>query len=421
MDKNSKLYVILGQSILYYGGAQIYYINKKKYLEKLGWTVKIFSFHTVGPIIYSEFNAYRDLIIPELSLPLYYFTASARSRLLGKIESYMDAGSYNEIVIESNWIGSAEWGELLASRLKARHVIYLLSETNQADLSLDFLKYKLDRGELSGISDHVIRSLFQDENEVREDLIHPILAGSFCLSSPSEKEDQVLSNLLYRKLDYTISYYGRIEKLSCKTLSEICDFVKSIKKDVLFIGLGYNNTQELARFEEIVGGAPDNMRIEFVPAMVNVPKSFFELSDVIIASAGCARVAAQQKAFTITVDTEKDDPIGILGITTSYTTSNPNPTNASLQGLLKDILIQNNYRKDDIDISEYEAAREKAVEEFIKFIEPKNEKTYYDFENRVVMKAFNYFTIRMFVFRLLGFEVVAKLRTIKRKLQKYGK
>ena len=51
-----KKYIILGQSILGSGGAQIYYVNKKRYLETQGWEVNIFTFHTKGKVVYKEFE-----------------------------------------------------------------------------------------------------------------------------------------------------------------------------------------------------------------------------------------------------------------------------------------------------------------------------------------------------------------------------
>lgn len=410
--KNKK-YVFLGQSILGNGGAQIYYLNKIKFLESQGWEVILFTFHTRGKIVYKEFEEYNHYIFPELSLPLYYFTQRAINNVVKQIIAAINFLGEDRIVIESNWFGTAEWAELISQKIRAKHVIYLLSEQNRLEQSYNFFKFKLERGELSGISSNVISNLFAPVELIPQSKVKPILAGCFCLSTPQNVRNIYIDNFNKSDYDYVISYFGRIEKMTTKNLSEVCAFAKIVpEKRVLFIGMGYNNTAELSKFSSVVRMASSNIDIHFIPTDPIVPLSLFELSDVVIASAGCARIALRQRKFTVTIDTDNDEVIGILGLTTQNTTSSHIKSGITLCNILCEILVNRKYEIANLKEDDYESQCKIAINEHLSFINTTSQLEYYKLNNQMNF-TFDKYHIRMLFIRILGIRMLELFRKLK--------
>lgn len=410
-----KLYIFFGQSILGNGGGQIYLLNKKKYLESLGYNVVIFSYHTNGKILYNEFNEYKKNIFPEFEFSLNFFKTSYIKTILNKVLSKIKPLENHEIIVESNWIGSSEWAELLSSKIKAKHVIYLLSEHNYAEYSLDFLLYKHERKEISAISEIVIKEVFNKINNFCLNDFSVISAGCFSLSNPQ--------NLPYRKFeiilnkanaDYVISYFGRLEKLKPKYISEIINISnKYPSKKFLFVALGYNSEFEIKKFNSIISLKPNNLEINFFETVTIVPKFFFDLSNVVIASAGSAVISALNDKITISMDVNTDFPIGILGINTKETTFSHIQLNISLSKVLEDVLIYRKYSSKNIDMSHIKSIHEKSKKKFIDFIRLSNKKYYYDFRTRSNNFRFSKSEIRRILIRLIGIKNVILYRKIR--------
>lgn len=409
----NKKYIFLGQSILGSGGAQIYYLNKKKFLETQGWKVILFTFHADGKVVYKDFEGYYNNIFPELSLPLYYFTKETINRIVNKVVTIINSAADDRIVIESNWFGSAEWAELISQKIGAKHVIYLLSEQNRLEKSYKFFKFKFERGELSGISSHVIQNLFAPFETIPLSKIKPILAGCFSLSIPKDEVNINIDNLCKENYDYVISYFGRIDKMTPKDLREVCKFAKMVtSKRVLFLGMGYNNISEVYKFQTVIRESPKNIDIRIIPSEPIVPLSLFKISDVIIASAGCARIALRQKKLTITIDTDNDEVMGILGITTQNTTSSTIKSNTTLFDILYDILVAKQYEIADIKEDEYDSQCKVAIKEHLSFVNSTCQLEYFKLNNDINFK-FDKYHFRLIVIRLLGMKLIRLIRRFK--------
>lgn len=413
-----KLYVFLGQSILGNGGGQIYLLNKKEYLESLGYDVIIFSYHTKGEILYSQFELFKNDIFPEFEFSLNFFKPSYIKKILSKILLRINPLQYSEIIIESNWIGSSEWGELLSSTVRAKHIIYLISEHNYAGYSSDFLMYKHLKKEISAISENVIKELFTNVNELKLNEFSVISAGCFSLSYPQNipcKELEVIINDTDANTDYIISYFGRLEKLDILYIREICNVANKYPNfKFLFIALGYNDKSEICRFNSITSIKPSNLEIRYLEIMAMVPRLFFDSSNVIIASAGCAVIAALNHKLTISMEVNKKEPIGVLGITTKQTTFSDIKTNVPLSVFIEDVLINKRYLEKDIDMSHIKSIQEISRVKFIKFAESYKDNDYYDFKkrqynNNILSKS----EIRRVLIKIIGVNNVVKYRKIK--------
>lgn len=409
-----KLYVFFGQSILGNGGGQIYLLNKKRYLESIGYDVIIFTYHTNGKILYKEFEEYEKNIYPEFEFSLNFFKKSYVQKILNKILVHIKSIEYPEIIVESNWIGSSEWGELASSKLKAKHIIYLLSEHNYVGYSLDFLLFKQKRKEISAISETVIKEVFINDKDFCLNDFSVISADCFSLSMPQDILYEELSGVINEiNADYVISYFGRIEKLKINDIVEIIKFANKFpERKILFNALGYNTKFEIKKFNATITIKPANLYIQFFEIIPIVPKLFFNLSDVIIASAGCAIISALCNKTTIPLDVNTDLPIGILGITTKQTTFSNIEINTSLSKVLEDVLIYRKYSPKDIDMSHIKSIQEISKKKFIDYISS-SDKCYYDFKMRCNEFAFKKSEIRRILIKLVGIRNVVLYRKIR--------
>ena len=133
-----KTYIIFHNNIDGMGGGQMYVCNKARYMERLGWSVVIFS-STDGPVLIPELDKHRKYIVPEMILsPLVYskqYAARITDRLLSLLPHREDC------VIESGSARMAFWGELLAQKLHCKHMVHLLYERPDEAIPESYLPY----------------------------------------------------------------------------------------------------------------------------------------------------------------------------------------------------------------------------------------------------------------------------------------
>lgn len=412
-----KKYIFLGQSILGNGGGQIYLLNKKKFLESIGYDVSIYSYHIDGEVMFEDFSIYKPLIFPEFQFGLSYFRKHHIQKILTKVLSYVDIIQHDEIIVESNWIGSAEWGELIASKLKAKHIIYLLSEHNCSGNSLNFLRYKHGKKEISAISENVIKEVFASVCDFSLNEYSVISAGCFSLSYPQKiacpELDSIFNN---NNADYIISYFGRLEKLKIKYVTEILEFANKYNgSKILFIAMGYNDSVEICKYQSVVAHTPKNLDVRFVKMQAILPEQFFNVSDVVIASAGCAVISSINNKLTISMDVNTGEPIGLLGITTKQSTFSETCSEKSLCELLEDILIKKHYNNKKINMSHISSIHINAKKLFLDYIKVSSDGCYYDFEKERRTFKFSKSEIRRFFIRTIGMKNVILYRNLRYK------
>lgn len=412
-----KKYIFLGQSILGNGGGQIYLLNKKKFLESIGYDVSIYSYQIDGEVMFEDFSIYKPLIFPEFQFGLSYFRKHQIQKIQKQVISHVDKAQYEEIVVESNWIGSAEWGELIASKLKAKHVIYLLSEHNCLGTSFNFLHYKHSKKEISAISETVIREIFDGVSNFSLNEYSVISAGVFSLSYPQKIACSELESILNNNnADYVISYFGRLEKLKIKYVAEIQELAyKYNGYKFLFIAMGFNDTVEINKYQSVATYTPKNLDIRFVKMQAVLPEQFFSVSDVIVASAGCAVISSINNKITISMEVNAEKPIGLLGITTKQSTFSENCSEKSLCELLEDVLIKKHYNKKDIDMSHISSIHINAKKLFLDYIKPSNDGSYYDFEKECRTFKFSKAEVRRIFIRIIGIKNVVLYRNLRYK------
>ena len=231
--KVNKLYVIMAIGITGCGGGQLYIRNKGLYMESLGWNVKILSF--MPHVIYIKYlEKFKNDIDIRFSLPSYLYT---KHQVKAILDSHFDESiSYSECIVEStsNFLGT--WGELIAKRIKAKHLLYSIDEhSNDYIFYRDFLKFKFDRSEYATITaDAVKRNL----PFLKVDKPNDYKLSAYCNNSIEDVDNSIKLNM---NAQVKIGILGRLNKDYVLPISyDLAKYVSShsyITFDIVYIGI----------------------------------------------------------------------------------------------------------------------------------------------------------------------------------------
>lgn len=343
-----KKYIFLTTLIRGIGGGHIYTLNKIKYLVSVGYSCEFIHADVLsGNIEIHELAQYANNKDENLQYPPYMYTKNEIEVTLNNIIGIIgDVSNCKEVVIESQTINCALWGELLASRLHAIHFVFLLGELvkTRNQMVEDFWKFKLKRHELYGISPNTIKNLFKDSMSKQ-------IGGNVQLKA---KCTNTLSDIKYLnkksiiQTDYTIGSIGRADKMFIpRALRDIVRYAR-IHNDKTFCFIligGATNKRYEKKLLKIVDKI-ENISIHITGLIYPVPVELVQMPDVFVSTAGSARLSERLGIPTITYDIHDFKPIGILGYTTN------NVLNRSRQeppvdifNLLDDVLMYKKYTK----------------------------------------------------------------------------
>lgn len=123
-------YIFICDIAGYISGAPIYYRNKALFLEKDGWNVAILA-NRNGHVYIDGLEHFAAGFFPFLrddpaSLPKEVTTKHV-TELARSIKCVPDM----PVIVETGTDWTSYWGELLAKRLKGRHMVLFLDEDNQ--------------------------------------------------------------------------------------------------------------------------------------------------------------------------------------------------------------------------------------------------------------------------------------------------
>lgn len=339
-----KIYIFLTNSLGGYSGGPSYVRNKKDWLEQHGWDV--IAFDSTGnmntPIKYIDFFEYSENRIEELYYHPSWFAKRDRERVIKKILSKVDLRE-DDIVVESNTLVLAEWGEIIAKRINAKHLVFLIGEnvkiSDANEFSFFYHKYK--NNELFSISSKAFQSLWGDFYNVDDSDNHYWNAMSMTVpqDTPCNELDIVNDNA-----DITITHFGRFKDYVPNVINEIYAFADNNNDKLInFIFFGIKTIPiELKSLLE----KKNNILMYFFDSVFPIPKRIFQISDVVVATAGCAAISAREGVKTISYNVETNIPLGIMGYTTteiSYSGSTCESISQHLSEILDDILIKNLY------------------------------------------------------------------------------
>lgn len=337
-----KKYIIFGQ-IQGIGGSQIYLSNKVRYLEERGWTVEVFA-EITDNIKLDNIKKFSGNNIPELKYPPHCFSKKRVEEIVQEIIDKI--GFTNPIILESNAPQYAFWGEIVAERLGAKHLAYMLSAfyTNRTNSELDYFKYKLKRKEIAGISKNSLQDLFGNYMDLNED--EKMFLNACCTNSVLEISNPIIDKI--EKKEFVIGHVGQLGKpYILGMIDEIITFAKSYSNkyiQLILIGGVEGETAKITKIQNKFINIK-NVELIFTDDLFPIPKSFFKKTDICIGSSGSAIICAREKVPTILVKDASPIPIGIIGYTLTkepYSQYAPNEKyKGSMAQLIEDILIKN--------------------------------------------------------------------------------
>lgn len=341
-----KKYIILTGAIRNAGGAQLYTANKLSYMESLGWEPYAF-FHVAGDVKISYLNRFIDSHIPEIGRPIQSLKASVSKKIINNMASAIKAEGDDEIIIESNSLSLAFWGEALANSLNAHHVMFPLEESfwNITKKEAEFFQFKLHRKEIMTSTEYRLRQIFQGYYKAE---YNQYLLGlrPYC-SNVVDYTPIELPDSIHKSNSFKILSIGRLKKAYINPmLQEIKNFANNhneAKIDLIMVG-GDSDPSIEAAIKELYKDV-DNVTLYLLGYIFPIPYDWIRISDVCIASSNSVLVSAEEGIPTIAVDGHDLKAIGVYGYTTNKKVFRGEEPPLQISMLLEEILIKKKYPK----------------------------------------------------------------------------
>lgn len=323
-------YIIICDVAGYISGAPIYYRNKAIYLKEQGWRVVILASNG-GEVYVDGLEQFVVGFFPFLwedpaSLP----KSILERRVEGLSRSFCGCDGV-PVIVETGTDWTAYWGELLAQRLGARHMVFFLDEDNQkAKSRIDFFDFKRRRGEMACITKQTMVNLFSDLTGFRSS---DAVAFQACCSNSVQDIENDFSRSIVRS-EFNIGSVGRLEKLFVPDLIRgISDFSRRFgdtRIQVVFFGGADKATEEKVRHS--FDNYP-NVSVVVSGFMWPFPKGALEKMDVFASASGSCNLSAGLGIPTVVMDVTGKGAIGfsgdkgISGDLLYRTVSNEDPSN----------------------------------------------------------------------------------------------
>lgn len=336
--KYQKKYFFLTTRINEVGGAHTYIFNKSRTLINEGWDVYVIYGENGNIIIPFNSEGIKTLYSPHINFAPQLFPKRRISKTIDEICSFIGFGNYrSEIIIESTSDSQALWGEILAKKTSAKHIVFLLQEHNPMPLPIsEFFRFKDARGELYGISNESMDELYLKCS------LHTspkILTAIGCAEVVSNINTPLVSKIeqLRESCDYLIGSIGRLEKPFVPSMiSDLKNYVLQHKdKSFAFVMLGGTYKKSLYKTIAKEFSGISNLKLLFSGYIYPIPYKLLLYFDSFIGTAGSSRIPFKFGIPSITYDCTDLHPIGILGYNTNNTLHrSPNESNRSLNDLL---------------------------------------------------------------------------------------
>lgn len=332
-----KKYVFLTEILSGLTGTPRYVNNKSKLLREDGWDVVVFWNYNIAPVDLEHIKCFdrEEYIHHELKFYPSWFSERERNNVINQLVTVI--GEADQIIVESNKLELGAWGELLAKRLHCKHFVFVVTEEimiHNKD-TFDFCYAKMKKDEFFTITESAVKYLFSNFTTIE----HPERYFWSAIQGVEVKDYifPVFDEL--PQADYTITSFGRRKDYFPYMLAELKLFVSQYPNkrfNLFFIG-DMNDSSDIRESLSL-----DNAHLVIYPHAVEiVPKQIFTQSDVVVGTAGCAWLSANNGCKTISMDVNRNVPLGLLRYTTleSNTYSGQYSNNKSLSGWLKSLLI----------------------------------------------------------------------------------
>ncbi len=317
-----KNYVFLTEGISNYGGAQLLVLRRAKYLQSLGFSVKIIVQRHRGEFyLKNKFKEIPVLFLPELEFPLSLISNSKKQKLIKTFELFLNDTS--NTLLETHSLSTAVWGEYFSQKFNIKHIVYLLNEDQIKHFKYYpgkiFFNFKFKRGELFGCSNKSLEIIF---DSCQEGFNEKYINVSF---DPDELLELTEPPLMINSVDnwLTISTIGRLEKGYIRSLILACINIAHNNPDrkvMLIIGGGtiYKSIENEIKSEFLPPKTNiANLKIIFTGYITSLGKDFFQITDIFVGMGTASINAISQGCATLNVDPKTNKTSGIFGIDTN--------------------------------------------------------------------------------------------------------
>ncbi|MGN1077618.1 MAG: hypothetical protein ACI4ST_03805 [Candidatus Gallimonas sp.] len=331
-------YIMIEVGIVGMGGGQMYIRNKAKYMNSKGWNTLVFS-GLNGKIEIPDLFQFRKYIIPELVSSPYVYSKQTVLKTINNIIAFLDKS--DKIIVESGAPHCAYWGELVAEKLHAKHIPFILDESPDKEIPkqyLPFYKFKADRRELAGIADNTFKLIFHDNNFVAN---YDARLPAVCQNVVVDYDSNVLAKIPRKGIN--IGIMGRLDKpyisIATDAVLKLADKHQNELFNVIYIGdtdLGNKEKRFRKAFHNY-----DNVSLVFLGYLYPLPRKLFDQIDYFIASSGSANVSYGENKPTISIDGIDGKAIGVLGFTTQNTVYREHEPKQEVADLMEKIIFDN--------------------------------------------------------------------------------
>lgn len=315
-----KKYIFFTADIYSVGGMQSYVAGKAKYLKENGFKVFVFyCSNSKDDISFPALREYEGGNLKWLAVFPNQLLDTTVKLSLTKMEKIVGNDEDDQIFIESHYDKAAIWGELLASKMKAKHVCLNCNEVFRGRYKhyvdyMGFFWFKYNRNELAGISAKSMKLLFEgfyDVNE-SEELVFSAKPDDPVQDVYNEKVNNVCKD------EENICYIGRIEKECFEFITQgVFAYAKKYPQTkIQYIIVGQSSSYKMNQIIDMFINLK-NVKITFLGNLVPIPRSLFDKVDVVAAAAGCATLSAKEGVFTIVADANTGESNGVLGYDTN--------------------------------------------------------------------------------------------------------
>ena len=361
-------------------GGPIYYANKVRYMEQFGWQVIVIPTNNGKKVLVQGMEKFLGPYVPFILDSPNEYNKKQREILIDYLESFVPK-EREKTIIETGTDYTNYWGEALAERINAKHIVIFLDEQNPRVTKdvIDFYKFKYNRHELACITKPVMQNLFKGYMTL--DLKECYALRCDCTNVLDDYEHEI--NSLIPKSDYNIGYIGRLEKPFFSIIvDEFISFCKrNGRKKITVVFFGGAFEQKTVDALEDKFKSLSNVRIFVTGYLFPLPIAALRKMDVFVSGAGSARVAAKAGVLSVQVDMLSYEPLGIM-LDYTFTNYKKCPIGNKISDYLDWILVHKepklplplgvNYKKDWDFVCE-------CFEEHLKFIEQSSsEPAYYN-------------------------------------------
>lgn len=317
-----KHYILLTHTISGLGGGELYTLRRAQYLLNKKYKVTVID-HKVESnfILKDKFVGCNIIHEPLLIYPISYYSPQKSNFIIKELIDRLNLEE-SDFYIESHGFELGIWGEILAIKLKARHLIYCYEEWRQVKNywilpGRKFLIRKYLVNEFYGCTSESIKILFGEIFDINNYLNIPF--------DRTEIKEKTYPHIeLYPDQEsFTIATVSRLEKTYLDNLIEDVEiFAKKYPNQKIHLIIGGNSKKE-QRFNDIKNKCDDlklrnkNVNVTLTGYIYELGKDLYEVTDVFIGMGTASINAISQGTLTINIDPLNNNlSSGFFGIDT---------------------------------------------------------------------------------------------------------